>query len=91
MDIAWIRESMDKTHLHEHQRVNTKKNLMFKNIKRHRRLVERDDGKEAAVEFDIIPTTFELPAEYAMFVEEFKRCPSTPWIMKPVGSSQGKG
>ncbi|KAK2553155.1 putative tubulin polyglutamylase TTLL9 [Acropora cervicornis] len=40
---------------------------------------------------DFFPTTFELPMEYHIFVEEFKRNPGTTWIMKPVGKSQGKG
>ena len=40
---------------------------------------------------DFLPTTFKLPSEYRMFVEEFKKNPSSAWIMKPVGSSQGKG
>eukprot|EP00047_Mylnosiga_fluctuans_P010918 m.18593 g.18593 ORF g.18593 m.18593 type:complete len:531 (-) comp3357_c0_seq2:999-2591(-) len=40
---------------------------------------------------DFLPTTFKLPSEYRMFVEEFKKQPSSAWIMKPVGSSQGKG
>ena len=31
-----------------------------------------------------------LPAEYGLFVEEFKRTPGTTWIMKPVGRAQGK-
>ena len=32
-----------------------------------------------------------LPGDYALFVEEFKRNPTSLWIMKPVGRSQGKG
>ena len=33
-----------------------------------------------------------LPADYGLFVEEFKNHPSgTIWIMKPTGSAQGKG
>eukprot|EP00913_Durusdinium_trenchii_P022981 g21578.t1 len=39
------------------------------------------------------PTTFVLPLEYSMFVEEFKKqqASGTIWIMKPVGKSQGRG
>jgi hypothetical protein len=40
---------------------------------------------------EIIPTTFFLPADYNLFVEEFKRDPSVTWIMKPIGRSQGEG
>ena len=33
-----------------------------------------------------------LPADYGLFVEEFKNHPTgTIWIMKPTGSAQGKG
>lgn len=32
-----------------------------------------------------------LPADYNLFVEEFRRCPNTTWILKPAGKSQGVG
>ena len=38
-----------------------------------------------------MPETFYLPGEYHMFVELWKKSPSTAWIMKPVGRAQGKG
>ena len=34
---------------------------------------------------DFIPVTFMLPADYNIFVEEFRRHPSSTWIMKPAG------
>ncbi|KAK2166602.1 hypothetical protein LSH36_37g03006 [Paralvinella palmiformis] len=40
---------------------------------------------------DFFPMTYELPTEYHMFVEEFKKNPGQIWIMKPVAKSQGKG
>lgn len=48
------------------------------------------DRAEEAAQYDFIPTTFVLPREYSMFVEEFKRSGGV-WIMKPIGSAQGKG
>ena len=39
---------------------------------------------------DFIPTTFTLPQDYSLFVEEFRRN-SSSWIMKPIGKAQGKG
>lgn len=65
----------------------TRKDLMVKNVKRYRREMERDG---VACE-DFVPTTYTLPADYALFVEEFRRNPSAVWIMKPTGKAQGRG
>lgn len=40
---------------------------------------------------DFVPVTYLLPADYNIFVEEFKRSPNAMWIMKPTSRSQGKG
>jgi tubulin polyglutamylase TTLL1 len=34
--------------------------------------------------------TYLLPADYTLFVEEFRRNPNAMWIMKPTSRSQGK-
>src|SRR3546814_9985103 len=52
--------------------------------------MEREGRPEEAAAYDFFPVTFVLPKEYAMFVEEFKRVGGI-WIMKPIGSAQGKG
>ena len=48
-------------------------------------------GGNGLPDFDIIPTTFILPNEFSLFVEEYKKSPSLMWIMKPTSKSQGKG
>jgi tubulin polyglutamylase TTLL9 len=98
-DVIWMKESFDNMYLQEHVRIChfrnhyelTRKNLMVKNLKRTRKQVEKDQGKFEAQKYDFYPTTFELPSEYHIFVEEFKKNPGTVWIMKPVAKSQGKG
>lgn len=41
---------------------------------------------------NFLPTSYALPSEYNIFVEEFRRSPSnTIWIMKPCNGAQGKG
>mmetsp|Transcript_16308 Transcript_16308/g.35273 ORF Transcript_16308/g.35273 Transcript_16308/m.35273 type:complete len:440 (+) Transcript_16308:120-1439(+) len=67
----------------------TRKDLMVKNIKRFQKQVKRDGGN--ADELDIIPATYVLPQDYALFVEEYRKSPSSTWIMKPSSKSQGKG
>ena len=42
-------------------------------------------------DLDIIPTTFILPNDFSLFVEEYKKSPNLMWIMKPTAKSQGKG
>ena len=63
---------------------------MAKNLKRLRKSLEKESKLEAA-KCEFFPTTFELPSEYHIFVEEFKKHPGTIWIMKPAGKAQGKG
>lgn len=87
-----------KYHLEAHQRINhfrngrelCRKDLMAKNIKKKRRALEKEGKHEEASAFDFIPSTFLLPREYSMFVEDFKKVGGI-WIMKPIGSAQGKG
>ncbi|XP_063843784.1 polyglutamylase complex subunit TTLL1-like isoform X2 [Scylla paramamosain] len=76
----------------------TRKDLLVKNIKRYRRELEREGSPLAArdatgryIHLDFLPTTFMLPADYNLFVEEFRRNPNTTWILKPAGRSQGVG
>nr|XP_046199791.1 probable tubulin polyglutamylase TTLL9 isoform X3 [Oncorhynchus gorbuscha] len=87
-DVGWLRENFDHSYMEEHL---TRKNLMVKNLKRYRKTLEREAGRIEASKCDFFPRTFELPSEYHLFVEEFKRSPGSTWIMKPVARSQGKG
>lgn len=97
-DVGWMREHFDHCYLEEHQRIChfrnhyelTRKNLMAKNLKRLKKMLEKESKIEAA-KCDFFPTTFELPSEYHIFVEEFKRRPGNIWIMKPASKAQGKG
>ncbi|KAF5909022.1 putative tubulin polyglutamylase TTLL9 isoform X1, partial [Clarias magur] len=98
-DVGWLRENFDHSYMEEHVRIShfrnhyelTRKNLMVKNLKRYRKTLEREVGRLEAAKCDFFPRTFELPNEYHIFVEEFKRSPGSIWIMKPVARSQGKG
>jgi tubulin polyglutamylase TTLL9 len=56
----------------------------------YRRQLEKEGRYEEAATYDFIPTTFMLPREYSIFVEKFKEVGGV-WIMKPIGSAQGKG
>lgn len=65
----------------------TRKDLMVKNIKRYRKDMEKE-GQEV---MDFVPVTYSLPADYSLFVEEFRRNSNSVWIMKPSAKAQGKG
>uniref|UniRef100_A0A673UJH0 Tubulin--tyrosine ligase-like protein 9 n=1 Tax=Suricata suricatta TaxID=37032 RepID=A0A673UJH0_SURSU len=98
-DVSWLRENFDHTYMEEHVRIShfrnhyelTRKNYMVKNLKRFRKQLEREAGKLEAAKCDFFPKTFEMPCEYHLFVEEFRKSPGITWIMKPVAGSQGKG
>jgi len=94
----WVYEVFDTMHLEPHQRLNhfrngrelCRKDLLVKNLKRMKRGLQRDGQVDQAKAYDFMPLSFVLPREYAMFVEEFKRSGGV-WIMKPIGSAQGRG
>lgn len=48
------------------------RDLMVKNMKRARKLLEKE-GR--ASDYDFFPPTYVLPLEYGIFVEEFRRNP----------------
>ncbi|GMI56937.1 hypothetical protein TeGR_g5761, partial [Tetraparma gracilis] len=97
-DREWVYEVFDQMHLESHQRLNhfrngkeiCRKDLLVKNLKKRKRQLEKEGSYEEAMNYDFFPITFNLPREYALFVEEFKRQGGL-WIMKPIGSAQGKG
>jgi len=71
----------------------TRKDLVVKNIKKYRKEMERQ-GRGSELD-DIVPVTFTLPADYPLFVEEFRRVEAeqgkSTWIMKPCAKCQGVG
>mmetsp|Transcript_90330 Transcript_90330/g.254965 ORF Transcript_90330/g.254965 Transcript_90330/m.254965 type:complete len:443 (-) Transcript_90330:77-1405(-) len=78
----------------------TRKDLMVRNIKRYRKeckkleMQERGDGPApigGPLPEEWVPTTFSLPSDYALFVEEFRKNPNFSWIAKPTGKAQGRG
>jgi tubulin polyglutamylase TTLL1 len=66
----------------------TRKDLMVKNIKRYLKDISKDPTVPIP---EFVPVTYMLPADYTLFVEEFRRYPNAMWIMKPTARSQGKG
>ncbi|CAD7702065.1 unnamed protein product [Ostreobium quekettii] len=67
----------------------TRKDLMVKNLKRYQKQVKKEGGDTAALDF--MPTTYMMPQDYSLFVEEFRRSTNVAWIMKPACKAQGKG
>jgi tubulin polyglutamylase TTLL1 len=75
----------------------TRKDLMVKNIRRYQKELSRNGPYtpppgEEGFDMNFVPVTFNLPADYSLFLEEFKKHPtSAMWIMKPAAKSQGQG
>ena len=92
-----LREDQLVNHYPNHQEL-TRKDLMVKNIRRYRRELERDghpwaekNADGSYTHLDFIPTTYILPGDYNLFVEQFKRMPNTTWIVKPTSKACGIG
>lgn len=124
-DREWVYSTYDRLHLDNSQKLNhfrngrelCRKDLMAKNVKKRKRLLEKESHMnnlqlqasfnnqnnqnynqnlnnlymETSASYDFLPTTFTLPKEYTLFVEEFKRNSNSVWIMKPIGAAQGRG
>lgn len=59
---------------------------MVKNLKRKRKELEKEGKFDEANSYNFYPMTYNLPGDYSLFVEEFKKQGGV-WIMKPVGKS----
>ena len=76
----------------------TRTDTLMKNVKRFRREMEREnnplavrDANGVSIYLNVIPMSYMLPQDYAIFAEEFKRSPNQVWIVKPAAGSQGNG
>lgn len=82
-DVHWVREFLCRSggHLEDGQKVNhfpnhfelTRKDNLTKNVKRARKMLEREGRSSEAEKYNFVPTSFVLPGEYGPFLEEFKK------------------
>jgi len=56
---------------------------MIKNLKRYKKQLEKEGKLDEAAAYNFFPITYNLPGEYSLFCEEFKKN-NCVWIMKPV-------
>ena len=88
-----------------YQRVNhfpnhaelTRKDLLAKNVKAHRRRLEKAGDVNEAKKYDFMPETYALPNDYELFADKFRRdgetarpatAPVPLYIAKPAGKAQ---
>ena len=78
--------------LQKHQKINqfprsnelTRKDLLVKRIQKMQEI-------HGLRNFDFLPKTFTLPHDFEELKTKMDRNPFQYWIVKPIGSSQGKG
>ncbi|OAD61640.1 putative tubulin polyglutamylase TTLL9 [Eufriesea mexicana] len=69
----------------------TRKNFLYRNLKRYKKLLLKSQKIDEAELCDGMPLTYELPNDYRLFAEEYHKQPGATWIVKPAGRSQGRG
>ncbi|XP_050524884.1 polyglutamylase complex subunit TTLL1-like [Daktulosphaira vitifoliae] len=90
-----FKEDQIINHFSKHYEL-TRKDLLIRNMRRYKReSLKYEKLSNTGNDFlksslDIIPTTYILPADYNLCLEEFRKNPSI-WIIKPCGKSQGTG
>lgn len=82
-----LRPGQRVSHFRNHSEL-TRKNYLYRNLKRYRRMLVKAGKPREAELCDSMPISFELPNEYRMLVEEYRRRPGTTWIVKPSMGSQ---
>ncbi|KAM8877156.1 putative tubulin polyglutamylase TTLL9 [Synchiropus picturatus] len=96
-NVTWLRKKFVHSQMKKNARINhfpnnyelTMKNLMARNLRKYQKMSSKDSSCLGV--YDFFPETFQMPIDYHLFVEHFKRYPGSIWIMKPAASSQGKG
>ncbi|KAK9295516.1 hypothetical protein QLX08_010184 [Tetragonisca angustula] len=97
-EINDVRQALDLK-LASHQRIPhfrnhyelTRKNYLYRNLKRYKKLLLKSNKMDEAKLCDGMPLTYELPNDFRLFAEEYHKQPGSTWIVKPAGRSQGKG
>ncbi len=69
----------------------TRKDLMYKNLRKFKKQLIKDGKHHEANEYNFFPLTYYMPNEYAIFLSVFKQDPNQIWIMKPACKAQGRG
>lgn len=67
----------------------TRKDNLAKNLKKRKKQLEKEGKLEEAAKYSFFPVTYNMPNDYSIFVEEFKKNPGIVWLMKPIAKSQG--
>lgn len=57
---------------------------MLKNLKKYCRKLNKEGRQDLVKKMDFFPETFNLPCEYSLFFEYYRKNPKLIWIMKPV-------
>lgn len=79
----------------------SRKDLLHRNVKKYCKALESQGSKLGTkisdgdrfkyLYMDFLPSTYILPVDYSIFLEEYRKPPHSIWIMKPCSRSLGSG
>jgi len=90
LDGRRLRGNLHVPHFRNYYEISRKDHLS-RNLARHKKFLIKEGRDEEAKLCDCLPITFELPTDFLMFAEHYRKNQGLTWIVKPANGAKGRG